>query len=183
MRGSTDRPTAAAAHRRLICPADGDGMTSWRRTATAGAALAAALFAIGCGVDRAPGNDPVRAVKDFLIDGVVDHNGYDACAFMTTDRQRAAAGRARGLECRQAFDLASLELGGKPIDTAREIDRLPARSNVRGDRAWVQVGREGDAVEFRLVKANAHENAQFLAPDTNWRIAGGALARILHGRA
>ena len=158
-------------------------MTPWRTTVTAGVALAAALFATGCALDGEPGDDPVRAVKDFLIDGIVDHNGYDACVFMTTNQQRAAAGRARGLECRGAFELASLELGGKPIDTVREIDRLPARSNARGDRAWVRVGRGGDAVEFRLVKANAREKAQFLAPDTSWRIAAGALTRILHLRA
>jgi hypothetical protein len=157
-----------------------------RTTFLAGAVLAAALLASGCERGGAPGgpeDDPVKVVKDFLIDGVVDHNGYDACVFMTTRQQRAAAWRVGGPECRQAFDLAGLQLGGKSIDSVHEIDRLTARAKVHGRRAWVRLSRGSGSVEFRLVKADPHEERQFLAPDTNWRIAGGALPLIPPERA
>jgi hypothetical protein len=157
-----------------------------RTTALAGAALAAALLAQGCEPGGAPGgpeDNTVKVVKDFLIDGTVDHNGYEACVFMTTPQQRAAARRVGGAECREAFDLAGLRLGGRSIDTVHEIEGLTARSRVRGRRAWVRLTRGRDSVEFRLVKANTHEENQFLAPDTNWRIARGGLPLIPPERA
>jgi hypothetical protein len=157
-----------------------------RTAVLAGAALAAALLVSGCERGGAPGgpeDDAVKVVKDFLIDGAVDHNGYAACVFMTTRQQRDAARRGGGPQCRQAFDLAGLELDGKSIDTVHEIEGVTARSKVRGRRAWVWLTRGRDSVEFRLVKADPHEGEQFLAPDTNWRIARGALALIPRERA
>jgi hypothetical protein len=161
-------------------------MSPIRTTVLAGAALAAALLASGCEPGGAPGgpeDNAVKVVKDFLIDGAVDHNGYEACVFMTARQQRVAARRVGAPQCRQAFDLARLELRGKSIDTVHEIEGLTARSKVRGSRAWVRLSRGRDSVEFRLVKANAHEENQFLAPDTNWRIARGALPLIPPERA
>jgi hypothetical protein len=151
-----------------------------RATVLSVAALAAALLSSGCERNEpgGPGNDPVKVVKDFLIDGVIDHNGYAACVFMTTPQQRAAAHRVGEPECRESFDLARLALGGKSINSVHEIERLSARSEVRGRRAWVRLSRGGDNVAFRLIKANNHEEQQFLAPDTNWRIARGALPLI-----
>jgi hypothetical protein len=156
-----------------------------RPTVLAVAALAATLLTSGCERNEpgGPGDDPVKAVKDFLIDGVVDHNGYEACVFMTTRQQRAAARRVGGPQCRQSFDLATLALGGKSITSVHEIERLSARSEVRGQRAWVRLRRGGDSVVFRLVKASYHEEEQFLAPDTSWRIASGALPLIPPQRA
>lgn len=154
--------------------------------AVAGAVVAAGLLSSGCArgdVAGGPDDDPVKVVKDFLVDGTVDHNGYGACVFMTTREQRAASRRVGGPQCRQAFDLARLKLGGQSIDSVHEIEGLSAQSRVHGRGAWVQLSRGGDSVVFRLVKANAHEEEQFLAPDTDWRIAGGALPLIPRQRA
>ena len=123
----------------------------------------------------APKSDPVKAVKEFLIDGSVDQNGYEACVYLTPREQRAAAKRSGGPECRQAFDLATFRLGGQRIDTVHEVERLAASSSVDGDRASVRLTKNGDSVSFELVKATRSEQEQFLAPDTEWRIAGGEL--------
>jgi hypothetical protein len=147
------------------------------------AAIAGALALSAC-EDRtsAAGDDPVKAVKDFLNDGVVDHNGYGACVYMTTSEQRAAARRGSGPRCRQAFDRANLELGGESVDTVHKVEVLAAQSSVDGDRARVRLSRGGESIEFRLVKANDREDEEFLAPDTEWRIARGALPLLPRDR-
>jgi hypothetical protein len=132
----------------------------------------------GEGPGTPPGNDPVSVVRDFITDGVVDHNGYEACVYLTTRQQRAAARRVGAEECRQAFDLARLELGGSSIQTVHEVEGLAASSSVHGDRARVRLTSGGASVEFRLVKADFAEREQFEAPDTDWRIAAGELALI-----
>jgi hypothetical protein len=132
----------------------------------------------GEGPDGGPGNDPVSVVRDFITDGVVDHNGYEACVYLTTRQQRATARRVGALECRQAFDLARLELGGNYIQTVHEVEVLAASSSVHGDRARVRLMGGGASVESRLVKADFAEPEEFQAPETDWRIAGGELALI-----
>jgi hypothetical protein len=147
------------------------------------AALAFALSLGACERTSAAGDSPVKAVKDFLNDGVVDHNGHEACVYMTTRQQRAGA-RLGGLdECREVFDLATLELGGETVDTVHKVEALAAQSTVDGDRAWVRLSRGGENIEFRLVKAGSHEKQQFLAPDTEWRIARGGLSVIPGARS
>jgi hypothetical protein len=137
----------------------------------------------GEGPGTPPGNDPVSVVRAFITDGVVDHNGYEACVYLTTRQQRAAARRVGAEECRQAFDLARLELGGSSIQTVHEVEGLAASSSVRGNQARVRLTTGGASVEFRLVKADFAEQEQFEAPDTKWRIAGGELALIPPQRA
>ena len=124
------------------------------------------------------GDNPVDATRDFILDGVVDHNGYEACGYLTIRPQHAAARRVGAEECRQAFDLARLGLGGKSIQTVHEVEGLAASASVRGDRARVRLARGGASVEFRLVKADFAEREQFRSPNTEWRIAGGELALI-----
>lgn len=156
--------------------------TPHRRHAAALAAAALAVLALSACSHNEPqgaaGNDPVKAVREFLTDGAVDHNGYEACVFLTTSEQAAVARRVGGTECRQAFDLASLRLGGQLIDTVHEVDRLAASATVDGDQASVRITTGGQSVRFELVKATTAEQAQFLAPDTEWRIATGALPLI-----
>jgi hypothetical protein len=146
------------------------------------AALAGALLMSACERTADARDDPVKAVKDFLDDGIVDHDGYEACVFMTTRQQRAAARLGVGPHCRQAFDRAGLELGGETVDTVHKVEALANLSSVDGDRAWVRLSRRGETVEFRLVKATAREKEQFLAPDTEWRIARGGISVIPHAR-
>jgi hypothetical protein len=158
-------------------------MTTRHRRPTA--ALAAAALAVvalsACSHDEpqgAAGNDPVKAVREFLTDGTVDQNGYEACVFLTASEQAAVEQRVGGTECRQAFDLASLRLGGKLVDTVHEVDHLAASAAVDGDKASVRVTSGGQSVRFELVRATSAEQVQFLAPDTEWRIATGALPLI-----
>ena len=124
------------------------------------------------------GDNPVDATRDFILDGVIDHNGYEACGYLTIRQQHAAARRVGAEECREAFDLARLELGGETIQTVHEVEGLAATSSVRGDRAWVRLTRGATSVQFRLVKADLSEREQFQAPNTEWRIAGGELSLI-----
>jgi hypothetical protein len=150
-----------------------------------GTALALALLAViplaGCtrnepaGAVARAGDNPVKAVKDYLVNAAVDQNGYEACVYLTSSEQRAAATRSGGPECRQAFDLATLRLGGQTIDTVRQLEGLAANASVRGNRATVRLTKNGGSAVFELVKATPAETNQFLAPDTEWRIAGGGL--------
>lgn len=150
------------------------------RTVAAGAllALAALLSACDRSGESGAGDDPVAAVKYFLVDGVVDHNGFEACQYLTPREKRAASRRAGGGQCRQAFDLAQLIFGGHQIQTVRQVRRLSGRAVVNGDRAHVRLKRGDMRVEFGLVRADFAEEEEFQPPDTEWRIAAGALAVI-----
>jgi hypothetical protein len=151
------------------------------RTPIIALALAALTPFAGCARNEpqgAPKSDPVKAVKEFLIDGSVDANGYEACVYLTTREQRAAARRSGGPECRQAFDLTTFRLAGQRIDTVHEVERLASSSSVDGDHAWVRLTKNGDSAGFELVKATRAEQEQFQAPDTEWRIAAGGLRVI-----
>lgn len=150
------------------------------RTA-AGAAVALACAAALSACEPGAEDDPVAATRDFITDGMIDGDGFLACAYLTREQQRAASKRAGGGQCRQAFDTAEFTLGGQHIDTVYEVDHLTADDTLDGNRATVELSRGGDAVEFHLVKADLadfSEQEEFEAPDTEWRIAQGALAFI-----
>jgi hypothetical protein len=151
------------------------------RTLSIALALAALTPLAACARNEpsgAPKSDPVKAVKEYLVDGAIDQNGYAACVYLTTREQRAAAKRSGGPECRQAFDLATLRLGGRRIETVHEVEQLASSASIRGDRASVRITKGSDSATFDLVKASRSEQEQFLAPDTEWRIARGALSAI-----
>ena len=159
-----------------------------RRRSLVARAAAGVAVAVACGTALSacepgagePGaeDDPVAATRDFITDGMIDSNGFLACAYLTREQQRAASERAGGGQCRQAFDAAEFMLGGERIDTVYEVNHLTADATVDGNRATVELSRGGDAVEFRLVKADFAEQEEFEAPDTEWRIAKGALPFI-----
>jgi hypothetical protein len=44
--------------------------------------------------------------------------------------------------------------------------------------ASVQITKNGDSARFELARATRSEQEQFLAPDTEWQIAGGGLRVI-----
>jgi hypothetical protein len=164
-----------------LLPTDEDRRMDSRRTPLIAFALAALTPLAACGHNEpsgAPKGNPIKAVKEFLIDGSVDQNGYAACVYLTTRAQRAAAKRAGGPECRQAFDLATFRLGGEKIDTVQEVRHLTATSSIHGNRASVRVVKNGGRVRFELVKATRSEQKQFLAPDTEWRISRGGLSVV-----
>jgi hypothetical protein len=97
---------------------------------------------------------------------------------MTPRLQQAAARRDGAEQCRGAFDLARLDLGGKRVQTLHQVKSLAATSSVRGDRAEVRLQRGGATMRFALVRANAAERIEFAPPNTEWRIAGGVLPLI-----
>jgi hypothetical protein len=123
------------------------------------------------------GNDPVAAARDFITDGVVDHNGFQACAYLTAAQRRVVSRSAGVDECREAFDEARLTLGRHHVQTVHQVERLSADVATDGNWTRVRMGRDGASIELRLVKATAaEEEDEFQPPDTEWRIAGGALA-------
>ncbi len=148
------------------------------RLGAVAAAFACTVVGSACGYherEAGAGSDPAAAVRDFITDGVIDHNGYDACSYLVTEQQRAAARRAPDRECRDAFANARLTLGGRPIQTVHEVKQLSADVTTRPEDTSVRLSQGGAGVEFRLAKADFGEKEEFEAPDTEWRIAGGAL--------
>lgn len=157
-----------------------------RTAAGVAVTLACAVAVSACGRNSSEpagsqpggGDNPVAVTRDFITDGMIDNNGFLACAYLTLEQQRAAQKRAGVGECRQAFDTAQFTLGGNRVDTVLAVDRLTADATVDGTRATVRLSRDGDAAEFRLVKADPAELQEFEAPNTEWRIAKGALPFI-----
>jgi hypothetical protein len=151
------------------------------RIAAGAAAFACAAVVSACEYHQSSpgaGDDPTAAVRDFITDGVVDHNGYVACSYLVPKQQRAAARRTPDGECRDAFVNARLTLGGRQIQTVHEVEQLSADVATGGKSVSVRLSQGGRSVAFRLVKADFAEREQFEAPDTEWRIAGGALGLV-----
>jgi hypothetical protein len=137
------------------------------------AVLAACVIALaGCGGTNDPPGQPTATVREFLVDGAIDGNGFDACGYLTLAQQRAAAWLGGG-ECRNALDSAQLALGGKSVGTEYQVDRLAMAESIDGDHARVRLTRGGAAIDFELVRADAAERNQFSAPASDWRIASG----------
>jgi hypothetical protein len=161
-----------------------------RRALAALAVLACGTSLAACGSRTSEGesgesgakSDPVAAVRDFVASGVLDHNGYQACVNLTTAEQRKIMRRVRVGECREAFDRARLALDGKQIQTVHQVEQLPARVTRTGKRADVRLGSGKSSADFGLVTADRTEQNEFLAPDTEWRIARGALPLVPKGR-
>ncbi len=153
------------------------------RVATALAVAVSALALSACESRTSEGesgaeDSPVAAARDFMIDGVVDHNGFQACSYLTAEQQTAVARRGGGGECRQAFDNARLKLGRHRVQTVHQVEELQAKLATAGKRARVRLARNGHGTELRLTKADLSEQQEFDPPDTDWRIAAGALALI-----
>ena len=143
--------------------------------------LACVAALVGCGsraasegIETGAGSDPAAAVRDFLISGALDNDGYQACVALTPREQREMRRRAGVGECREAFDKARLDLPNGPIHTVDQVEGLPMRVDRHGDRADVRI----EGLHFELVRADYGEQEEFLAPDTSWRIARGAAAIV-----
>lgn len=143
------------------------------RTAAALAMAACAVTLAACRGEESP-DDPVAAVDAFLVGGVVDHNGSVACGYLTPAERQVVSANVGGTGCRQAFERARLVLGAHHVTSEEDLRALQAESAVDGDRAQVRLIRAGAEVQFELVKADGQERNEFRAPDSEWRIAGGA---------
>lgn len=162
------------------------GFATALRIAAAAVLAASALVLSACegrtseGESGAEGN-PAAAARDFITDGVIDHNGFQACGYLTPRQGRAVMRRAGVDECREAFDDARLTLGRHPIESVQKVRRLAAHTSRRRNHVAVRLGRDGASIELVLVKADSAELEEFQPPDTTWRVARGAPALIPRG--
>jgi hypothetical protein len=120
----------------------------------------------------------VIAARDFLIDGPVDQNGFEACGYLTPPQQRAASRWEHNGQCSQALDYARLPLGGPNVQNELEVERLPATVHVSGDRARVRLGDTRHGITLELVWASAAAQNEFQPPHSDWRIASGDLSLV-----
>jgi hypothetical protein len=136
-----------------------------------------ALALVGCGADA---DDPRVAVREFLVAAAVDHNGEQACSFMTgRARRQAERSVGEGVTCQEAFDDAELSLDGTDAPTGRAIYDLPVEIRDEGSAREAIVRADGRVRSFRLVRANPDQRDEFEVPDTEWRIDSGA-ASLVH---
>lgn len=142
-------------------------------TAAVSLAFACVVLFTGCGKDLA--DDPLYAVDQFILDTAISSDGVEACRYLTPAEQHAAS-KARGdIDCGQALDEGNLKIGGEWISTAAELHALHSKTVVNGDRARVRLLRGKSVIDFELVRADSAEQDEFDPPDTEWRIAKGAL--------
>ena len=160
-------------------------MTAVRRTLIAfGATAAIAVCAVAVASVVTHDDDspsPQNAVRDFLVDAVVDHDGMDACAYASSrSLQRLQAAVPRGMSCVTAVaDDAELTLGGERIATEAAVKALTYRAERQADGGErVTVSGHGDGRSFLLRRATQNERVVFEAPHTPWRIDAGFVELI-----
>jgi hypothetical protein len=144
-----------------------------RLAATACAVAACAGALTGC--RRQGEDDPVAAVKDYIVAAAIENNGEVACGYLTPGEQQAASQRTGGDGCREALGEGSLTLGRHHITSPTDLAKLHSSDKVDGNHASVTLGRGSSPIQFELVKATAAEKLDFNAPRTAWRISHGGL--------
>ena len=141
------------------------------------AVIAVGAFAASAAVSHEHGSGaPEHAVRDFLIDAVVDHDGMEACAYGSSGSlQRLQALVPRGMTCVTAVaDHAPLTLGGERITTEAEVKALRYSDRRQADGGErVTVSAHGDSRSFLLRSESQSERVEFDAPRTPWRIDKG----------
>jgi hypothetical protein len=155
-------------------------MTVLRRTlvlfgVTAAAAVTALAGAAAFTHDDGSGS-PEHTVRDFLVTAVAEHDGSDACGFLTRRTLfEVRAAEPRGMSCVTALSSsAGLTLGQETVDTEAEVKALSYRAGPEaGGRSRVTVSAHGDSRTFVLRRATRRELEQFAAPPTPWRIDSG----------
>ena len=160
-------------------------MTALRRTligfaATAVIAVGAFTGAAAFTHDDGSGT-PEHTVRDFLVDAVADHDGFDACTYATGRAvQEVAAAVPRGMSCEAAVDsYARLTLGGERIDTEAAVKALTYHAERQADGSErVTVSEHGESRSFVLRRATRRELAEFSAPPTPWRIDSGLVELV-----
>ena len=126
------------------------------------------------------GPTPADAVQQFLVNAVGDNNGREACRYLTA-AEKAQVGLRGGspVSCGNAFDTATLRLGGKTYGTERSVDHgLTYTTTPEGNVMLVRVSHGTASLDFGVVPATAVDCADFDAPATPWRIAAGATAIV-----
>lgn len=146
--------------------------------ATAAIAVGAVALAAAVAHDTGSGT-PEHTVRDFLIDAVVDSDGFGACRYVTRHALvEVHAVEPPGTSCEAALSSARLTLGGEIVDREAAVKRLSYHVERRDGRAWVTVGADGAARTFVLRRGSRRELAEFEAPPTPWRIDSGVDALV-----
>jgi hypothetical protein len=165
-------------------PATGRGRAIALAVVTAVALLLAVTLPGHAGAQAAPAPaaQAQETVREFLTAAVLNDDAYLACQYLTPAEQRRVARLAgRAATCQEAFIAAHPAFAG--VRSITQLDALPLRTAVRGDRAVVLAPRPQPAagpVRFVLRRATRAELDAFHAPQVPWRIAAGATA-ILRG--
>ena len=149
------------------------------RAALCAVAVACVLALAGCAA-VGPGNGPAAVVQRFITASALQSNGSMACTYLTFAERRAASAHGEDEGCRQTMNAGGLILGGDAITSVHALRALTVRTKTDGDRAWVQLSHDGSSASFELVRADAGELDEFEAPNSDWRIARGALALVDH---
>lgn len=127
---------------------------------------------VGCGQEQ---NDPDVAVQEFLIAAGVDHDGEQACSYLTGRARRAAERNAGpGARCPELFDAATLPIDGEDEPDVEAVRDLPIETSGYGRRREVVVTVGDETRTLGLVEADPDQEREFEAPDTHWRIDSGA---------
>ena len=138
-------------------------------------ALGTFLTADALGRENESGT-PAHTVRDYLVVAVVDHDGVDACRYLTPHATRQViAVQPPGTTCSLALSSARLVLGRDHVRDEAAVKELAYNVRVRGDRAWVRVSADGAARTFVLRKAPASRLAGYDLPHSPWRIESGVL--------
>lgn len=155
-------------------------MTALRSTLmllAATAAIAVGAFAVAAAMTHDDGSGtPEHTVRDFLVSAVAEHNGFQACRYVThRSLLELQAADARGMSCEAALSsYARLTLGGERVDSEAQVKALTYRVADESDgSARVTVSAHGDSRTFVLRRATRREVVEYHAPDTPWRIDAG----------
>jgi hypothetical protein len=160
-------------------------MTALRRTLVlfgVTVAFAVAAFAVAAAMTHDDDSGtPEHAVRDFLVSAVAEHNGFQACSYLTTRSVRELqAAEPRGMSCEAVLaSYARLILGGDRVDTEAAVKALTYRvADEGGGRARVTVSAHGESRTFVLRPGTRRELEEFEAPSTPWRIGTGVAGLV-----
>jgi hypothetical protein len=155
-------------------------MTALRRTLmlfAVTAAIAVGAFAVAAAMTHDDDSaTPEHTVRDFLVSAVAEHNGFQACRYVTRRSLLALhAAEPRGMSCEAALSsYARLTLGGERVDSEAQVKALTYRvADESGGSARVSVSAHGGSRTFVLRRATRRELEEFHAPPTPWRIDSG----------
>jgi hypothetical protein len=141
------------------------------------AATAVAAFAVAGATTHDDGSGtPEHTVRDFLVSAVAEHNGFQACRYVTRRSLLALqASDPRGMSCEAALSsYARLTLGDEHVDSEAQVKALDYRVADEADgRVRVTVSAHGDSRTFVLRPATRRELVEYRAPATSWRIDSG----------
>jgi hypothetical protein len=118
-------------------------------------------------------------VRSFLIEAIVDHDGFGACQYLdghARDELRAVAPTPYA-GCQMTMGQAQLRLGSQDIEQESQVKALASRVRRRGPDVLVTVARSG-SVTFVVKRGSRRDLEEFRAPPTPWRIDSGVAVLI-----